>query len=200
VAQRGLKQMTCSRCNITFPGRKGQRYCSRRCSAFDRTDYKRTPSTFAQGNVPWNKGLKNWRHGYRHSAATIEAMRQANSGENAPMWKGGVTEVHYRLRRSSRYADWRRSVFERDGYVCQTCRAKSTKGCRVRLEADHIKPFATFPELRFDVANGRTLCAPCHRKTETWGQTRKTNFTGQTATRPDGTPYQATHREAVPAN
>jgi DNA modification methylase len=25
-------------------------------------------------------------------------------------------------------------------------------------------------------------------------------FTGQTATRPDGTPYQAAHRETIPAN
>ena len=30
--------------------------------------------------------------------------------------------------------------------------------------------------------------------------TRWQNFTGQTATRPDGTPFQATHRQAVPAD
>jgi 5-methylcytosine-specific restriction endonuclease McrA len=37
------------------------------------------------------------------------------------------------------------------------------------LQADHIKPFAHHPELRFDVNNGRTLCVPCHRKTDTYG-------------------------------
>jgi 5-methylcytosine-specific restriction endonuclease McrA len=38
-----------------------------------------------------------------------------------------------------------------------------------RLEADHIKPFCRFPELRLVVSNGRTLCKDCHRKTPTWG-------------------------------
>jgi len=31
-----------------------------------------------------------------------------------------------------------------------------------------IKPFAYFPELRLVIANGRTLCIPCHKKTDTY--------------------------------
>ena len=38
-----------------------------------------------------------------------------------------------------------------------------------RLQADHIKPYSAHPELRHDLANGRTLCVPCHRKTPTYG-------------------------------
>jgi 5-methylcytosine-specific restriction endonuclease McrA len=79
-------------------------------------------------------------------------------------WRGGVTPLNKKIRGSARYAAWRRQVFERDNYTCQFCEKRGG-----RLHADHIKPFSTFPELRFDVSNGRTLCAPCHRTTPTWG-------------------------------
>ena len=37
------------------------------------------------------------------------------------------------------------------------------------MVADHVKPWALYPELRYDLDNGRTLCVPCHKKTETYG-------------------------------
>lgn len=60
--------------------------------------------------------------------------------------------------------EWRRTVLERDGFACVFCRSKE------RLEADHIKPKALYPELRFSLENGRTLCHKCHVKTETYGR------------------------------
>lgn len=67
--------------------------------------------------------------------------------------------------RSFEYKEWRRAVFSRDSYSCQMCSQLSGE-----LHADHIKSWAAYPELRYTVENGRTLCASCHRKTPTYGR------------------------------
>lgn len=80
-----------------------------------------------------------------------------------------ITPEHERQRKTEEYKQWHRAVFERDDYTCQGCGDRSAKGHRVRLHADHILPFSTHPDLRLDVANGRTLCEECHRRTPTYG-------------------------------
>ena len=58
---------------------------------------------------------------------------------------------------------WRKQVLERDSYSCQIC-----KSTGVDLHVDHIMPFAFHPNLRMDLNNGRTLCVPCHKQTDTY--------------------------------
>lgn len=91
-------------------------------------------------------------------------------GENAPNWLGGKTKKEKLLRKRQEVVEWRVKVFERDNYTCQECGARSQKGNKVVLNADHIKPWAIYPELRTELSNGRTLCEPCHRKTKTYGR------------------------------
>lgn len=77
--------------------------------------------------------------------------------------ENGYTQ--HQLDRLERYspetATWRKAVFERDDYTCQFCKVKGG-----HLEADHIKPWAFFKELRFVLSNGRTLCRACHNTTK----------------------------------
>lgn len=65
------------------------------------------------------------------------------------------------------YRAWRTAVFQRDDWTCQECGARG-----VKIHADHIKPWATFPDLRYQLTNGRTLCVPCHVATPSWGTGR----------------------------
>lgn len=55
-----------------------------------------------------------------------------------------------------RYKEWRAAVLSRDGYSCVMCEATS------RLKCHHIRRWADYPTLRYNVANGATLCQFCH--------------------------------------
>lgn len=91
-------------------------------------------------------------------------------GDKHWFWQGGKTEERTRIMQSLEYKLWRKCVFTRDNYTCVLC------GCNKSgsLEADHIKRFSEYPELRFSVENGRTLCTDCHRQTNNYGRTKGT--------------------------
>ena len=161
----------CDQCKTTFKARRmARRFCGTKCSAFWRHAHFTLPSScFKKGVSTWNKGTnQSGMKGKKHSVLTKAKMRNAVLGEKSYRWKG-KTEENYRIRRSAIYANWRKQVFERDNYTCVNCRERCRKGHKILLEADHIKPFALHPNLRFEVSNGRTLCNICHRKTDTWG-------------------------------
>lgn len=131
------------------------------------------------GKTPWNKGsfgiMKAWNKG-KHTGNYGNGFKKGNhpktefkkghvvpKGENHHSWKGGKDRRKY-IMAQKEYKFWRISVFERDNYTCIWCGQKGG-----RLQADHIKPFSLFPELRFAIDNGRTLCESCHKKTDTYG-------------------------------
>lgn len=80
-------------------------------------------------------------------------------------WSGGLTNKNKLIRKSGKYKLWRTSIFERDSYTCQSCHISG-----VSLNAHHIKSFSNFPELRFELSNGLTLCERCHSKTDNYKQ------------------------------
>ncbi len=113
-------------------------------------EHRKKLSEARKGKSPWNKGKPYLR------------LR----GENSHFWKGGVTPLNKKIRNSLEYKLWRTAVFERDNYTCIWCGVEGRKGAY--LQADHIKPFAYYPELRFAIDNGRTLCISCHETTPTY--------------------------------
>lgn len=79
---------------------------------------------------------------------------QNKQGNNNPNWRNSPKKRRDDSRKE--YRNWRKEVLERDKYTCVEC------GTNTNLEVDHIKPYAYFPELRYDISNGRTLCKKCH--------------------------------------
>lgn len=98
------------------------------------------------------------------------ALQVMPRGEKTHNWKGGTTNERRQAYHRIEYKLWRKAVFERDGYACKLCNIKGGE-----LNADHIKPWAIYPDLRYDLNNGRTLCISCHRSTHTWGK-RKSQY------------------------
>jgi len=78
-------------------------------------------------------------------------------------WKGGVTPEHNKLRGSLEYIIWRNSVYKRDNWTCRICGKHCKNG---DIIAHHLKKFADFPELRFILENGLTICRNCHAEIE----------------------------------
>ena len=123
--------------------------------------------------IPWNKGK-----------TLSDSHKQALRGKRGPLkdtskmrgrrpWNkigDGITPLNERIRKSPAYKQWRQKVYVRDNFTCVECGKHGGD-----LEADHIKAFALYPELRFEVSNGRTLCKPCHKKTETYGINQHTH-------------------------
>lgn len=102
------------------------------------------------------------RTGKRHSVETRIKISQVTRertprGEACHSYKDGDRRGE---RLSTAYKRWRFDVFARDKFTCQEC--GDDRGGN--LNAHHIRPFANYPELRFDVANGITLCETCHDK------------------------------------
>lgn len=95
--------------------------------------------------------------------------KKAHKGEKHPLWIKDRSKVKFRPRYEMTL--WTKAIFERDNYTCQICGEKGG-----RLNADHIKPYALFPELRWDIDNGRTLCESCHKLTPTYGATLEEQY------------------------
>lgn len=91
-------------------------------------------------------------------------LMRTRVGKRAGNWRGGTSTERELWQGSLAHKNWRNAVLERDNYACVLCGSKEGW-----LQADHIKPWAFFPELRIDIDNGRTLCVPCHKATDTYG-------------------------------
>ena len=94
-----------------------------------------------------------------------EKQRISKTGERNGMWNPDLTdEEREREKRHSRrypgYQDFRKAVYERDGYACVHC-GDDTGG---NLVVHHLNGFHWDEGGRTEVDNGATLCNECHKE------------------------------------
>lgn len=95
------------------------------------------------GREPMNKGIK----------------RPDLSGKNHPRWIADRSKLIKRQERNdSAYHNWRMNVWLRDNFKCKI----NNQDCDGRLEVHHILGWSLYPELRYELNNGITLCHAHH--------------------------------------
>lgn len=159
--------LTCKHCHKVFEvqpwaaktGRK--KFCSKACF-FAGRELKNLFQIGHKDFVP-----KESRGHSKETKKKISETQRKNPrrGKENPNWRGGLRSERKKAMGRYQYKDWRTAVFTRDNWTCQICGVRG-----VYLEADHIKPWCAFPELRYDVDNGQTVCRPCHMTLDTHGR------------------------------
>ncbi len=89
--------------------------------------------------------LKGWLQSDKRKAELSKRFL----GEKNYFWKGGLAK---------KYEEWRKKVYKRDNFTCGVC--KYDKGGT--LNAHHILPKKTYPEYKYELWNGITVCKDCH--------------------------------------
>ena len=110
---------------------------------------------------PWNKGKEMPpEYGEKVSRGMYATPGSIRKGPDNHAWKGGITTEIFKQRNTIEYREWQKAVWKRDGYICQICEKKPGR----KLIAHHTKCYIMYPELRFEVACGISLCRSCHTR------------------------------------
>ena len=113
---------------------------------------------FKKGKIPWNKGLRNTgfkpTNGFEKSHTLSACKRIIDPDVKASMTLKRIERGKGRDCINDQL--WKKAVLERDNYECKKCFS------REKLCIHHVKKWNEYPELRFDIDNGLTLCSSCH--------------------------------------
>lgn len=109
---------------------------------------------FIKDAIPWNKGLKNWRKGYKHSEETKRKIKQNHINvkeRNNPRWKGnnaGRRPLHQWIERH-----WGKANH------CELC-GKNGDGKGNKFEWANLKNH----KYSRDINDYIMLCNSCHQR------------------------------------
>jgi hypothetical protein len=123
---------------------------TRKKIAISNTGKKRTPeqlATLSKAHI----GIPN-----QHKGEKLPER----SGSNHWNWKEDRTSliVSEKKHLDGKYREWMKAVKDRDSWKCKM----GNEDCSGRVVAHHILRWSLFPELRYEVNNGITLCAFHH--------------------------------------
>jgi hypothetical protein len=144
---------------------KLRKYCSRECHNKSQENHPILKCKVCGKDYRTYYSHIKWRgSNYCSKKCHNEGSSLFQTGENSAYWKGGISFENGRIRKAIEWKTWRKIVFERDNYTCQICGIRSSKKEWAEIHPHHIKSFSEYPDSRFDINNGLTLCKSCHHK------------------------------------
>jgi len=133
-------------------------YCSTDCRKKDKWITRRCRICFTQYNT-----YRNRPNLYCSKECSNKAQSLRQLGANSHFWQGEKTKKNDKVRNHKLYQEWRKSVFERDNYTCQSCLRHASELRGQKLAAHHIVPFSKNKKTALKLSNGITLCWQCHQ-------------------------------------
>ena len=153
----------CQYCGKEFQAKKNAtKFCSNTCKGKNQVkskkkyicdccgkEFERLASQVnGKHNIYCSRDCQSKGYGLRHR------------GENHHRYNPNLTdEDRGKTTTTLEYIEWRKQVFERDSYTCQHC--GDNKGGN--LNAHHKNSRDSFPEEKYNIDNGVTLCESCHK-------------------------------------
>lgn|SRR3990167_1849088 len=172
----------CKNCKKEFKDYQsnGRVFCSRNCSSISKVGVPNVKNSIAlKGRKLSQESIQKRtesRKGYKHSEQTKRKIGQTNSivllgkkqspetierraskfrGENHYRWIEDRTKVKLDKERGGPlHKQWSKDVKKRDNWKCRI----ADENCDGKVVAHHILGWAKYPELRYQVNNGITLC------------------------------------------
>jgi len=98
--------------------------------------------------------------GRKHSEETKKKMSEAHLGKKNGYWKQDRNKLvkNEKKHLDTKYKYWMLEVKNRDKWKCRIINSD----CKGRLESHHILNWKDYPELRYEISNGITLCQAHH--------------------------------------
>ena len=164
----------CSMCGKRFlikpKANEVQKYCSKKCSSKAQIGRKLSPETIAKV-VAKTRGRKtgkffkcDWCKKKIYKMPS-HLMYKKHFCSNRCKFKHWEKNASPKRNNKGKEKEWKIEVYQGDDYVCWVC-----NGYGLKLNAHHLYSWKDYPNLRFELSNGITLCMFCHKTYTDYGK------------------------------
>ena len=141
----------CTECGEKFNSSSGSRL---KCPACCKCLHCGKPIRYSFRKFCSHRCYSTWRAAHPESYIEQLSLGQKR-GPRKAVYSQSVTEREAQMHRTE-YKEWRLAVLLRDDFACVLCSS------RKKIQAHHIRPWRSHPELRHAQSNGVALCFECH--------------------------------------